>query len=106
MLPSAFVAAEAHGSARACVAVVSASTAISSCVEPIEAPIANGSYETSRYVTEARFADAHGQRLIVNYYAGDGPQKNTEHRRTAAGPLVDRATDHRCQAVSSKGSGK
>src|SRR4029077_2169927 len=85
VLPSAFVAPEAHGSARACVAVVSASNAIPSCVEPLEAPNTNGSYENSRYVTEARFADARGRRLAVSYYVGEGSQGTTEYRRTPEG---------------------
>src|SRR4029077_5415079 len=85
VLPSAFVAPEAHGTARACVAVVSASKAIPSCVEPLEAPNTNGSYENSRYVTEARFADARGRRLAVSYYVGEGSQGTTEYRRTPEG---------------------
>jgi dipeptidyl aminopeptidase/acylaminoacyl peptidase len=85
VLPSAFVASEARDSTRACVAVVSASTGIPSCVEPIEAPNANGSYESSHYVTEVRFADARGHRLVVSHYAGDGLQGTTEYRRTSEG---------------------
>ncbi len=84
-LPGTFVAPDTHAAAHACVAVVHAGAAIPSCVEWIEGPNANGSYENFRYVTGVRFADADGQRLIVSYNGSDGAQGRTEYRRTAAG---------------------
>jgi len=63
-------------------------TGTSSCVEPIEGPSASGSYENSRYVNRARFADAEGQRLVVSHYVRGVPQDSTEYRRTAAGAWI------------------
>jgi dipeptidyl aminopeptidase/acylaminoacyl peptidase len=88
VLPDTFVAQDTHAAAHACVAVVNASTAIPSCVERIEGPNANGSYENFRYVTRVRFADAGGQRLMVSYYGSDGSERSTEYRRTTPGAWV------------------
>jgi dipeptidyl aminopeptidase/acylaminoacyl peptidase len=85
VLPNFFVAPNTHGAARACIAVVRVSTAIPSCVEPVEGPDEHGSYEKSHAVTEAHFVDAAGERVVLTYYERNDSRPTTEYRRTAAG---------------------
>jgi dipeptidyl aminopeptidase/acylaminoacyl peptidase len=85
LLPDAFVASDSQDAARACLAVVSLDTPGSHCVESIEGPSEGGRYENVRYVTEARFGDATGQRLVVSHHAGGGLHGSTEYRRAPDG---------------------
>lgn len=85
VLPSAFLAPNPGGSGRACVAVVNLSTGIPSCVERIVGPNESGSYQNRPYVTETRFADTRGRRLVVSHDTGMSEQGSTEYRRTVGG---------------------
>jgi dienelactone hydrolase len=86
VLPDVFVNSDGHASARACVAVVSLTTWNASCVQPLEGPDERGSYERWRYVTDARFEDPEGRRLVVSYSSNrDDELGRTEYRQSAAG---------------------
>ena len=86
VLPDVFVNSDGHASARACVAVVSLTTWNASCVQPLEGPDERGSYERWRYVTDARFEDPEGRRLVVSYSSNrDDESGRTEYRQSAAG---------------------
>ncbi len=86
VLPDAFVALDAHAPSQACVAVMNMSSAIPSCVERIEGPSEKDGYMGDyRFITEVRFVDSGGRRLIVSHVASDGSQGSTEYRRTAEG---------------------
>lgn len=87
-LPDAFIVPDGRGAARACVAVVNVSSAVPSCVEPIEGPNENGGFRDNyHFVKEIRFVGQGGQRLVVSYETY-GSQGSTEYRRTAAGAWV------------------
>jgi dipeptidyl aminopeptidase/acylaminoacyl peptidase len=96
VLPDAFVASDTAASARACVAVVTLSTGIPSCLEPIKGPSATGSYENSRWVEAVRFEGRNGRKVRVSYYSnGDDAHGSTEYQETATGTwtVINEVTD-------------